>query len=222
VINPLQFAGLVDPSLQGRSGSVFYSGRAAFSKSAPPLYVLGLNPGGSPEDQSDETIGRDLEEWLRLPERWSAYKDESWRNATPGTWGMQPRILHMFDKLGLDPHEVPASNAVFVRSSIERNLAREKSDLSLRCWPVDQAVIRELGASTVLWLGRTAGKWARDYLQADRLEARFSERNARKWTSAAHFSPAGVCVVTATHPSRADWRNPASDPTPLVKEMLER
>jgi len=221
MMNALQFTRLVDPTLLGRSGSVFYTGRAAFSNPAR-LYILGLNPGGSPESQAGETIGRDLEDWARLPARWSAYKDGSWQGATPGTWGMQPRILHMLDKLGLDPYDIPASNVVFVRSSSESHLAREKSGLLERCWPVHRAVIERLGASTLLCLGGTAGRWVRNYLQADKLQNRFRERNARGWTSEAHLGPNGVCVLTVTHPGRADWRNPAADPTPLVKEMLER
>ena len=41
----------IPPDLLGRSGSVFYSGRAAFSSQAS-LYILGLNPGGNPKEQS--------------------------------------------------------------------------------------------------------------------------------------------------------------------------
>lgn len=41
-----------------RSGSVFYSGRSAFSRPAS-LYLLGLNPGGSPERQAAETVEAD-------------------------------------------------------------------------------------------------------------------------------------------------------------------
>lgn len=70
---------------------------------------------------------------------------------------MQPRIRHVLDKLGLDPYDIPASNVVFVRSSIE-----------------------------------------------------------------AHVNANGLCVITVTQPGRADWRNPAADPTPLVREMLGR
>ena len=221
MINPLGFAALVDPALHGRSGSVFYTGRAAFAQKAP-LYILGLNPGGSPEAQADETIGRDLADWGDLPERWSAYKDESWNGATAGTWGMQPRMLHMFEKLGLDPHCVPASNVVFVRSNGEAALAHEKAVLLRQCWPVHQAVIERLGTSTILCLGGTAGKWMRDYLGAAALAGRFRETNARGWASEAHLNAGNVCVITVTHPGRADWRNPAADPTPLVREMLAR
>src|SRR5665213_2760988 len=107
LIDPLSFPALVDPSLLDWSGSVFYSGRGAFSKPAK-LYVLGLNPGGSAELQRAETIGRQIEEWKSLPPRWSAYVDQSWAGALPGTWGIQPQMRRMFDSLGLDASDVPA------------------------------------------------------------------------------------------------------------------
>jgi uracil-DNA glycosylase len=131
-------------------------------------------------------------------------------------------MLHMFDRLGLDPRHIPASNVVFVRSNGEAALAHEKAELLRRCWPVHQAVIELLGASTILCLGGTAGKWVRDYVGATELAGRFSETNARGWTSEAHLNQSNICVLTVTHPGRADWRKPDADPTHLVREMLAR
>ena len=220
-IDPSKFAELVDPELYDRSGKVFYSGRSAFSSSSP-IYLLGLNPGGSPIDQADETIGRSLTMWSERPDRWSEYRDESWRGTQPGTYGIAPRILHLFDRLGLDPHEIPASNVVFVRTNNEAALADEKESLLTKCWPVHRAVIDALGITTVLCLGSTAGRWVRGLLNATDLAGHFIENNARKWTSEAHLSPNGTCVLTLTHPGRVDWTNPAADPTPLIQEMLAR
>lgn len=207
-------------ALLDRSGSVFYSGRSAFGR-AGKLYVLGLNPGGSPAGQASETIGRSIADWRQGPRRWSAYKDESWRGAPPGTWGMQPRILHLFDGLSLDPCAVPASNVLFVRSSDEATLP-DKSELLQQCWPVHRSVIESLDIRTIVCLGGTAGRSVRSLIGADRLVARFVERNGRRWANEAHVGSGGLCVVTLTHPGRADWRNPAADPTPLVREMLTR
>jgi hypothetical protein len=218
---PEAFADLVARDIHGRSGAVFYSGRAAFSAPAG-LYLLGLNPGGSPSAQAGETIGRDLEEWRIGPKRWSAYSDASWRGSAPGTYGIQPRVRHLFDELALDLREVPASNVVFVRSNDEAALGAEKSALLAKCWPVHRAIIDTLGVATVLCLGGTAGRCARSLLDANELAGRFVESNSRRWSSEAHLSDSGICVLTLTHPGRADWRNPAADPTPLVREMLGR
>lgn len=204
-----------------RSGSLFYSGRAAF-RGKSDLYILGLNPGGSPDTQADETIARDLADWRDLPEHWSAYLDESWQGRQPGTHGMQPRMRHMFDQLGRDLRAVPASNVVFVRSATEAMLAAEKATLLSQCWPVHDAVIRELHVRTILCLGATSGRWTREAIGADRLLDRFQEKNARGWTSEAHVARDGRAVVTVTHPGRADWRNVAADPTPLVRAVLDR
>lgn len=221
-INPRTFIDLVDPALLGRSGKVFYSGMDAFSGPSP-IYVLGLNPGGSPIIQADETIARDLGSWVSSSSRWSAYADESWEGAAPGTYGMAPRVLHLFDRIGMDPHDVPASNVVFVRTNNEAALAREKKELLAACWPVHEAVIRNLEVSTILCLGGTAGRWVRSMLRADRAFDRFEETYPdRHWRSAAHLNADGLAVVTLTHPSRANWTDANADPSPLVKRVQSR
>ena len=220
-IDPEQFASLVDPALYHRSGKVFYSGRAAFSAPAR-VYLLGLNPGGSPILQAEETIERNLRDWQNRPARWSDYLDESWAGMAPGTYGMAPRIRHLFERIGLDPREVPASNVVFVRSAREADLTLEKDSLLGKCWGVHAAVIEALGVSTIICLGGTAGRWVRSRLGAERKVGEFVENNDRRWRSDAHVSQNGLTVVTLTHPSIADWRNPAADPTPLVVETLAR
>jgi len=213
--------GSLPVTLLNRSGSVFYSGRGAF-EGTRPLYILGLNPGGSPTEQADETVARDLSDWRTLPEAWSAYLDESWQGKPPGTHGLQPRIAHMFGALGLDLRQVPASNVVFARSSSEAMLSAEKGMLLEQCWPVHDAVIRNRRVKAILCLGGTAGGWVRDMLGARQLIDSFIESNARGWRSEAHLSPDGRAVITVTHPGRVDWRNPATDPTPLVQSILDR
>jgi uracil-DNA glycosylase len=134
---------------------------------------------------------------------------------------MQPRVLHMFAQLGFDPHDVPASNVVFARSSREAALAVEKDELLATCWPVHRAVIDQLGVTTIVCFGGTAGRWVRGLVGADKKVGEFIEQNLRRWRSEAH-SGSGMTVITATHPSIADWRNPASDPSPLIRAALGR
>jgi hypothetical protein len=221
IADPDRFAALVDPNLYGRSGKVFYAGRAAFSAPAS-LYLLGLNPGGSPVHQAEQTIGRNLEVWRSRPARWSDYVDESWAGKPPGTYGMGPRVRHLFDRLSLDPREVPASNVVFVRSAREAELSAEKQELLDKCWRVHSAVIEALQISTVVCFGGTAGRWVRAKVDANQKAGEFIEKNERAWRSEAHLNRGGLCIVTATHPSIADWRNPDSDPSDLIAEMLAR
>jgi hypothetical protein len=207
--------------LRRRSGSVFYTGRAAFAAPSD-LYVLGLNPGGSPITQSQETVAQDLTDWQTLPQHWSAYADESWKGKAPGTHGMQPQMLHLLSRLKLDPRTVPASNVFFARSASEASLAAEKALLMEQCWPVHAAVISTLGVSTILCLGGTAGRWVRERTGANRLVDRFRETNARGWVSEAHTAEDGKVVVTVTHPGRANWKNPDADPAPMLSRILMR
>ena len=211
----------IPDDVKARSGAVFYSGASAFSEDRP-LYILGLNPGGSPKEQSAETIERDLVAWPEMPNRFSRYVDESWRGKAPGTHGMQPRLRHMFDRLQIDLRETPASNLVFVRSASEADLAREKERLIRVCWPVHQAVIDKLNIKTILCLGSTVGRCVREVIGAAQLIGSFRESNARGWMSEAHAGKDGRAVVTVTHPGRVDWRNPAADPTPLVRRIIGR
>ncbi|MDB5419225.1 MAG: hypothetical protein JWP50_2644 [Phenylobacterium sp.] len=211
---------LVDPVLGSRSGSVFYSGRSAFSE-PNDLYLLGLNPGGSPSELAADTIERHIQEAIKGRTEWSAYEDESWQGKLPGTYGMQPRVLHLLRQLGRNPRKTPASNVAFVRTRREADLNREKADLLKSCWPVHQAVIEELRVRVVICFGGTAGAWVRQELEAHEEAARFTEDNQRRWTSHAHRNCNGLCVLTLTHPSIAKWNTAATDPTPLVRRMLE-
>ena len=219
--HPAVFAAIqsIPASLLARSGSVFYSGQAAFS-AASKLYVLGLNPGGNPVTQAAETIATHRQKFIDGPVWWSEYADASWAGAKPGTWGMQPRVLHMFASLGLDPRSVPASNVVFARSSTEAMLQNEKANLLRACWPLHRAVIDTLGVTLIICFGGTAGRWVRDELGAHDLVDRYEETNRRRWCSDAHRAGDGRSVLTLTHPGRADWRNPDSDPIALVKRSL--
>ena len=208
-------------TLHSRSGSVFYSGRAAFSAPSK-IYILGLNPGGDPTVQAAETIEAHRQKFREGPSWWSEYADESWGGALAGSWGMQPRVLHMLDRLGLDPHAVPASNLIFVRSSTEATLLAEKGALMRACWPVHQAVIDALVIQVVLCFGGTAGRWARDELGAQELVDCYQETNRRRWSSEAHRAGDGRMVLTLTHPGRANWCNSDSDPSSLVQRVLGR
>jgi hypothetical protein len=202
------------------SGAVFYSSPPAFDGHRP-IYILGLNPGGNPEIQAENTVRRNFENWERQTEPYSSYVDEVWEGTVAGAHGMQPRIQHLADVLGIDLRLTPASNVVFVRSATEAKLEANKSELLDACWPVHEAVIESLGCRVVICLGSTAGRWVRERLDAKHECDKFTETNLRRWTSVAHQSPDGMFVCTLTHPGRVDWQNPDADPAPMVKRVLK-
>ncbi len=216
-----QFIKLIPDSLNSRSGSVFYSGRDAFDGSKD-LYILGVNPGGSPNGREDESVKWHTEKVLSEPNNWSAYRDESWLGSLPGTRGMQPRVLHLFSKIDCSAGTVPASNIVFVRSSREVNLEGNMQEMAELCWPFHDSVINELSPKVILCFGQTAGNFICRKLAAYQQIDEFVEQNNRRWCSRTFANNRGLKVVVATHPSIANWVNPVTDPTVLVERALRR
>ena len=85
-----------------RSGYVLYSDAASLRKG--PVYLLGHNPGGSPEDQSANTIRASLD---ALPTKTiNNYLDEAWqmasgRSFSRGQAPLQRRVVWLLQELGL-------------------------------------------------------------------------------------------------------------------------
>ena len=217
------FAKLVPDLIKHRSGKAFYSGRLAFSLPSD-LYILGVNPGGKPEEYPDETVDSHTE-WVlgSSPKNWSAYRDESWgtSGARAGSRGMQPRMLHFFRQLNVNPGEVPASNVVFARSSRKATLEGDYTKMATDCWRFHQAVIDGLDVRIVVCLGNDAGGWVRSRLFAHQQIAEFVEDNNRRWTSRLYANSNGLKVAVLTHPSIAAWTNPKTDPTRLVLNAFQ-
>lgn len=217
-----EFLSKVDPLLMSLSGRTFYTGRAAFAQPSD-VYLVGLNPGGDPEAQVDETIARDISTLLaERPDAWSAYVDESWRGFATGAKKLQRRVQHLCKAIGKDPRTVPASNVIFVRTGREAHMKDTKRDFLRACWPVHRAVIDGLKVKVIVCMGATAGAWVREMVGASTLRDRFVEDNARRWVSETFDSDTGPSVVTLTHGSIADWTAKASDPSGLVCAALER
>jgi len=205
-----------------RSGKVFYSGRKVFLAPSS-LYVLGVNPGGAPKNHQNETVGNHSLAVLNdYPDDWSAYRDERWEGFEPGTYGMAPRVLHLFARLELNPGSVPCSNLVFVRSQRENDIAQEMAALADLCWPFHQCVIEQHRPQVVLCFGKTTGNYVRRKLNANILISEFVETNRRKCRSQAFVNKEGVNVVIATHPSIANWCKVDADPTDLVLDLLQQ
>ena len=110
---------------------------------------------------------------------------------------------------------------VLARTPSEADLARDFERLAQMCWPFHQRVIDRLGVRVVVCFGKRAGNYVRQQFDAHREIDQFIETNNRGWKSTTHQGTDGLKIVTVTHPSRADWRNPAADVTPLVRRALE-
>lgn len=214
-------SGLLPATLLTRSGAVFNTGRSSF-ESPSKLYLLGLNPGGDPATHEHETVGSQMASVLAKPGHWSAFRDDSWDGYPPGANGMQPHVVHLLQQLGHEAHAVPTSNLIFERTRSEEDLKSRRRELAEACWPVHEEIIDCLGVKVILCFGSFTGRWVRKRVGAHRLVDSFVEKNKRRWKSTAHANSDGLIVVTASHPARAHWRFEATDPSPLVKAMLER
>jgi hypothetical protein len=215
-----QLISRVDRSFFNLSGKVFYSGRLSFEREAA-VYVLGVNPGGDPDDAKESTVKQDLDNFkARVDPAWSAYADESWKSRPPGTWGMQPRVIHLFERIGLDSRSTPASNLIFLRSRREAHIGNNAAKLAEACWPFHSGVIDHLRPRMIVCFGKTVGNFVRRKLAADVLVDQFIEQNERRWPSMMYASTGGPMVAVLTHPSIANWKNPSADPSLLVARAL--
>ncbi len=221
------FARLIPESLMDKSGSVFYSGRRAFGSSSK-LYILGMNPAGDLQTHSDLTVSWHTDKVLhKESENWSSYRDEKWAKKdgwyVPGAAPMQKRMLHLFQRIGSDPGEVPASNIIFLRFGRQDQPERYQiSQLAQKCWNFHEAVVERLGVRVVVCLGNESGDLVRGQIGAHTQIDEFIENNRRNWQSSTHIAADSLSVVTLTHPSVADWTSPTTDPTHLVQRALSR
>lgn len=205
------FATQIPDDLLDLPGHAFYTGETGFS-GQQPLYLLGLNPGGT----GTETIRQQLHNVKTGPADYSAYVTHTWKPAAR----IDHNVRHLLNRLSLEPTAVPASCVVLTRTSSEADLADEFDRLAAACWPFHQQVIDTLDVRVVVCFGKRAGDYVRRQLGAHREVDHFVETNNRGWKSTTHQCGDGRKVVTVTHPSRADWRNPAADVTPLVERAL--
>ena len=211
-----RFARFVPSDLLDRSGEVFYSGRAAFSRPSH-VYLLGYNPGSDPLDPRLPSIGRSIDIMRRKPERFSLYY-QTWEEGR--TAAMQNRMRHLFQRTGLSPCLTPASNCVFARSRGAQDLS-DRRQLEEACWPFHAAVISELGVRIILCLGKDALSAVSRKLGSCRQIDEFVEANNRGWRNQVLQTESGIIAIGLTHPSRAAWDRPKTDPSPLVKRTLE-
>jgi uracil-DNA glycosylase len=117
---------------------------------------------------------------------------------------------------------IPASNVVFNRSRRANDL-RNFHELANKCWPFHQFVIDRLRPKVIVCLGMKAGNYVRYKLEASKEPLKeCEEKNNRKWKSRWYRTGGRPDIIVLSHPSVADWCNPRTDPTGLVRDALDR
>ncbi len=228
------FARLIPESLMCKTGSVFFSGRTAFSNPSN-LYILGINPGGGdPENTPESSISRHIENVLtKRSDDWLGYRDDCWGGKCPGEHFLQKNVLHLLEKTGTvkaKAHNVPTSEVVFLKSKDESDLKRlygkSYEELADKCWPFHEAVIEKLGVRVVVCYGRPSGEYVRQRLDAtekvDEFIVPLGETGKRKSRAFSYRNTDGIAVVNLWFPGNGQpyWINPKTDPTELVVNAL--
>jgi hypothetical protein len=136
------------------SGYVLYSAAETISRGS--VYLLGHNPGGSPDDQVEATIEASLD---ALPNKeLNNYLDETWTMSSGRTFlargaPLQRRVNWLLTSLGLSTRSVPASNLVFARSiDAARSRFVEPAEL---CWPVHERIIEYVDPRVLVVFGNS-------------------------------------------------------------------
>ena len=136
-----------------RAGGILYS--AAKTLGPGKLYIMGLNPGGDPEN-STHNIGKSLDQ---LPQRTSnAYIDEAWDNRSrkheKGQAPLQRRIDFLAQSFGCAIEDVCATNLIFMQTHSARDLEFNRD--AERCWPVHEMMLAMVRPKLILAFGNSS------------------------------------------------------------------
>lgn len=201
---------LISADLVGSPGIVLYSSVETLRPG--PVYVLGLNPGGSEPTTLADSISRSRKGS-------NAYLDEEWapggRIRPRGQAILQRRMQHLISLMGLRTRDVPASNLVFTRSTRIGTHLNFSAALGL-CLPVHDLFMSVIQPRFVMTYGS---------IEHFALAARFLKIENRPAIHAdwqAHRGRAVICgqeVAFGNVPHMSVW---ASDKRPdVLKWALE-
>lgn len=154
-------------SLYTKPGAVLLSGAVTLKPS--PVYVMGLNPGGDPDQ-----ITRSIIDSITPPDGTSAYTHECWqprcmepqpcrhmmadgRTRPDALVRHQRNMIALAAALQSEPARLFSANAIFARSS-RRSTLRQQTGLDLAewwqaCWPVHQAFLSIVRPRMIVTLG---------------------------------------------------------------------
>lgn len=142
-------------------GRVFYSSYHTLREG--PFYILGFNPGGSPEYENT-TIEEDLADKKKYDPKYNAYLDEAWCRKNPKTGKpqviekgqdfLQKGIQCLFKEIfKYDLRKVCASNLIFVRTQKATDVKDWKT-LANKCWPIHKKILGIVRPKIIISLGR--------------------------------------------------------------------
>ena len=158
----LKTAGLLD-----EPGAVLYSGASTLRRG--PVYLLGLNPGGSEGATLRQSIAASREEH-------NCYLDEQWApggHVQPiGQSTLQRRIQALCKIMGLETRSVPASNLAFTRSTRVATHSNFRSAVDA-CLAVHRTFLDAIEPDLILTYGNLAN--FEGFAQLGKVESRLAD-----------------------------------------------
>jgi len=166
-------------SILDRSGEILYSGSQTLRRG--PIYLLGLNPGGNPNEHKD-TVRDRLKD---LPSKRRNNYLVNWGGRQPGAHPLQRGVQWLAAELGVRIEDVCASNLIFVRSPDERTSGFPES--ARHCWPVHRAILAVVKPKLIITFGKSPYNFLREefggLLEADPLPAGHANWQCRAFRS---------------------------------------
>jgi len=174
------------------SGHVLYSSAATLCRGN--VYLLGHNPGGSPEGRDYESIEKSICN-LKLKQS-NEYLDDSWNGLGPGESKLQRRVCWLLDRLNMDVRKVCASNLIFSRSIDAEN--SDFTNMASLCWPVHEYILDIVQPTMVLTFGNREENSPFSFLR-EKLGVRSAiapyPSGHGEWKCKAFFTPADIVIV---------------------------
>jgi uracil-DNA glycosylase len=192
------------PELLNRSGAILYNGWSTVRPGR--LYLMGLNPGGKPEQISQSII----DHLQSLHDDHCEYEVPwMWQNrcAKAGEHPHQKRVKMIVKCLSERISDVCAANAIFIRSCGAADLT-DAPALFRRCWPVHELLLSIVRPKIIVALGNSNALSAFSLLQSrcqgpPRIHLVGSSFLDGKWFEGRLAALGHACtVVGVAHPSR--------------------
>lgn len=207
----LEQSGLLD-----QHGAVLYSAEETLDSAEEtlaregPVYLLGLNPGGSESSTLRDSIAASRAGH-------NAYLDEEWApggHVQPkGQATLQRRVQALCAAMGCDTRAVPASNLVFTRST-RTGMHLDYAGALKLCLPVHHIFLKAIRPAFLMTFG------SMDYFRQAVTVTQSESRSAEHGTWQAHRGRATVAgqeVAFGNVPHMSLW---ASDKRPAVIEWV--
>lgn len=167
------------------------------------IYVLGENPGGDPNTESDSS-GQHLTKLALMSPDWNEFLDANWtsrgRVYPPGGAPMQKRVRSLLEGIGLSVRSVCSSNLIFVRSRVSGDLV-DSHQLANQCWPVHQFILEHIKPVGILCIGKAPFEFIRKTGRALSTLDEFSagQRNLKCRTAHVDLDNRTVAIVSVPH-----------------------